>query len=104
LDAEWGGGVKLSSLYIAEGMLPIPGTQRREMQFHAADGWQMDRLEDGRITIARLEPIDGGRLVRRAFTVERVPCTYVEWVEPVVVQEPEPRPATILPPKRRRAS
>lgn len=94
--------MKLSSLYVFGGMLPVPGTQRREMQFHAADGWQMDRTDDGRVTMEKLEAVDGGEVHRR-FVLQGVPMAYVVHVEPVAVPKapepaPEPRPVTILPP------
>lgn len=79
--------MKLSSLYVFGGMLPIPGTQRREMQFHAADGWQLERGDDGRVYVEKLEGVDGGTALRK-FVLQGVPVAYVEQVEAPAVVEP----------------
>jgi hypothetical protein len=75
--------MRLSSVYFAQ-LVPIPGTDRRETQMHASDGWTLERLDDGRIQCVKDLAVDGGTK-RVDFVVERWPCVYEGETVPVTV-------------------
>lgn len=100
--------MKLTSIHFAT-MLPIPGTSRRESSLHAAEGWDLDRADDGRITCARTEPVEGGTATRR-FVVEGWPCVWeaartpevAAMIEALEQAATEPAPAPDPPTGKRR--
>jgi hypothetical protein len=101
--------VKLTAVHFDD-LVPIPETSRREMTFASAEGWDVDRLDDGRIRI-RGEERRNGEVHALDFVAEGFGCTYPTprdmadgWQsEPTVVAVPEPEPAVEAPKRRRRA-
>lgn len=90
--------MKLSSVHIVgQGMIPIPGTHRRETELHAAQGWELVRLEDGRIHGRRVEQVEGGHTVTREVWLEHASVSYAALHEPAtaVVVDMKPSPVDI---------
>ena len=71
--------MRLASVFFSP-PLPIPGTGRHEASLHASDGWELERLDDGRVRFSRMEPVDLGGTRRVGGTAERWACVYV-WDE-----------------------
>lgn len=91
--------MKLSSVHFDD-LVPVVGTDQRELAFHASEGWDIERIAPLTYRIRGVERRDG-KVTPLDFTAEGFAASWAEMPAPVVVAELEPAP--VAAPRRRRA-